>query len=88
MVNNRRSELEIIRDILELSQDGAKKTEILYRNNMSFNQLNSYLSYLLEKEIIIESYSSNNSNERLYFNTDKGNELLDDIVKVLSYLKK
>ena len=28
--NKRRSEIQIISDILYLSQDGAKKTEILY----------------------------------------------------------
>ena len=33
----RRSEIEIIGEILQLTKDGAKKTEILYKSNMSFS---------------------------------------------------
>ena len=52
MLNSRRSEIEIIRDILVLSQAGAKKTEIMYQVNLSFFQLNNYLKYLLENELL------------------------------------
>ena len=51
MFNKRRSEIQIIGEILELSRYGAKKTEILYQSNMSFTQLQNYLSFLLEKNI-------------------------------------
>lgn len=37
MANKRRSEIQIIGEILDLSKNGAKKTEILYQNNMSFS---------------------------------------------------
>jgi len=52
MVNNRRSELDIISKILDLSKSGAKKTEILYQGNLSYTQLQSYLPFLLEKETV------------------------------------
>lgn len=52
MLNNRRSEIEIIRDILALSRQGAKKTEIMYQVNLSFFQLNNYLEFLLEYELL------------------------------------
>ena len=49
MFNNRRSEIEIIKEIITLSQDGMRKTEILYQANLSFAQLKHYLKYLLDK---------------------------------------
>jgi len=49
MVNNRRSEIDIIGEILNLSRDGAKKTEILYQGNLSYTQLQKYLPFLLKK---------------------------------------
>lgn len=47
MVNTRRSEIEIISKILDLSKSGAKKTEILYRGNLSYMQLQKYLPFLV-----------------------------------------
>jgi len=88
LVNNRRSELEIIGEILVLSKDGAKTTEILYRGYLSYTQLKQYLSYLLEKDILIEQNVSNgNGHSKIYFLTDKGTDLLKDINKTLSYFK-
>ena len=55
LLNKRRSEIQIIEEILDLSKKGAKKTEILYQSNMSFSQLKNYLSCLLEKNLIEES---------------------------------
>ena len=54
MVNNRRSEIQIIHKILTLSSGGARKTEILYQGNLSYTQLKSYLPFLLEKDILEE----------------------------------
>ncbi|HEC81433.1 MAG TPA: DUF4364 domain-containing protein, partial [Thermoplasmatales archaeon] len=39
VVNTRRCEIEIIRDILSLATKGAKKTQILYKTNLSYTQL-------------------------------------------------
>jgi len=87
MVNNRRSELDIISEILVLSKGGAKKTEILYRGNLSYTQLQSYLPFLLEKNILEEHIVDNNGNLcKLYRITDKGSYLLEDIRRVLFHL--
>ena len=87
MLNNRRTEVEIIRDIIILSQNGVRKTEILYQVNLSFHQLKNYLSYLLEKEILEERTIENNGSNGFstYHTTPKGNELLTNINKTLSY---
>ena len=89
MFNKRRSEIQIIGDILDLSKEGAKKTEILYRSNMSFSQLQDYLSYLIEKDIIEEIIVANDNGTvgKTFINTEKGNSLLEDINKILLYFR-
>ena len=89
MFNKRRSEIQIISDILCLSKNGAKKTEILYKNNMSFSQLNNYLSVLLDKNIIEEIITQNNNGKynKIYRTTENGNDLLDDINKIMMYFE-
>jgi len=84
--NNRRSAIEIISKILTLSRDGAKKTEILYQGNLSYTQLQGYLPFLLEKNILEENIVENNGSScKLYSVTEKGLVLLEDIKKVLAY---
>ena len=90
MVNNRRSELEIINEILTLSKDGAKKTEILYQGNMSYTQLQEYLFFLIEKDILMEKKlqsGNGNGGSTIYMITEKGHNLLVDLNKALSYFK-
>ena len=88
MVNNRRSEFEIISDILTLSMDGAKTTEILYRGYLSYTQLKKYVPFLVDKEILVETQvPTGNGNSRIYRTTEKGHEFLKDINKTLAYFK-
>jgi len=88
MVNNRRSELEIIGKILTLSAEGAKPTEILYKGYLSYTQYKKYLPFLLEKDIITEKkIESDNGCSKIYKITNKGKEFLKDINKTLSYFK-
>jgi predicted transcriptional regulator len=42
----RRSNLEIMADILSVAMSGAVKTEIVYRANLNFTRLKVYLAYL------------------------------------------
>ena len=87
MVNNRRSEFEIIYKILTLSRNNVKKTEILYQGNLSFTQLQNYLPFLLEKKMLEENTIDNNgSSYKSYKTTEKGINLLLDIEKVLVHL--
>lgn len=88
MVNRRRSELDIINEILKLSRKGAKKTEILYQGNLSYSQLQNYLLFLLEKNILEEKIvKKDNGRSRIYKITKKGDDLLEDISKTLSYFE-
>jgi len=87
MVNNRRSELEIISKILILSKEGAKKTELLYQGNLSYTQLKNYLSFLLERELLEENIVRDNGNSGKYYTaTEKGLIFLKDASKVMIHL--
>jgi len=87
MVNNRRSELEIISKILDASREGAKKTEILYYSNLNYMQLKSYLKYLLSNEILeVGEVKDNGNSYELYRLTEKGFIFHQDVNKVLSHL--
>ena len=87
MVNNRRSEIEIIGEILRLSSNGAKKTELLYQGNFSYTQLQGYLSFLIKRDILEEAEIRNNgSSTKCYKTTEKGLIFLQDVKRVLAHL--
>jgi predicted transcriptional regulator len=48
----RRDKLYIIAEILEISKEGSLKTQIMYRANLSFTQLNDYLTFMLKINVL------------------------------------
>lgn len=87
MVNGRRSQIEIITDILVISKDGAKKTDILYKGNFSYKQLQDYLSYMKDRNMLEEiPFDGNGNSSRLYRPTEKGLVFLDDSKRLLEKL--
>lgn len=88
MVNARRSELKIIDEILSLSKNGAKTTELLYQCNLSYTQCKSYISFLLEKSVLMEKSEKNGCNyNKVYYTTQRGNDLLLNVKQALVYLE-
>ena len=88
MFNNRRSDIDIIIEILKIAQEGVNKTKILYQGNLSHTQLQHYLMLLLDKDIISEEINKEgNANSKIYKTTEKGSNLLFDINKTLSYFR-
>ena len=89
MFSKRRSEIEIIGDILDLSKNGAKKTEILYQGNMNFLQLQNYLDFLIEKNFVEEGtiVNENGTSSKIYVTTEKGNDLLEDITNLYTHFE-
>ena len=49
---NNRGKLEIMADVVYLSTSGIKKTHIMYKANLSYDQINRYLRVLLKLEFI------------------------------------
>jgi len=85
-MNQRRSNIEIIADMLRVGENGAGKTEIMYSANMSYAQIQKYLGFLLSHGFINKVKVGNPS--VTYQVTNKGGELLrniDSIVEVLEF---
>ncbi len=73
-VNRRRSDVEIIADMLEVGENGAGKTEIMYGANMSYHQIQKYLGFLVASGFIDKMKMGNPS--VTYQITDSGLRLL------------
>ena len=82
VMKGRRSNIHIIAEILRLGE--AKKTEIMYSVNMSHSQLEKYLGFLLEKQLI---EINNGSGRKLYRPTKRGARLLEDIDRMAEVLE-
>ncbi len=48
----RRGQLSIIADILGITKGATLKTQIMYKANLSYTQLNEYLKFLLTTNLI------------------------------------
>jgi predicted transcriptional regulator len=65
--------VEIIADILSIAKDGAKKTQIMYRGNLSYKLLRRYLREVLGAGLVCVGEKSN-----IYQLTEKGKTFLED----------
>ena len=70
---NNRGKIEIMADVLALSTSGIKKTHIMYRANLSYEQILYYLNQLLGKGLIAQDVSDG---ALVYRTTEKGREFL------------
>jgi predicted transcriptional regulator len=71
--SKRRDKLYIVAEILEIARDGSLKTQIMYRANLSFTQLNDYLRFML-KINLLERVLEND--KQIYRATGKGVDFL------------
>ncbi len=83
-VNRRRSDIEIIADMLKIGENGAGKTEIMYSANMSYSQIQKYLGYLMSQGFIDKMKMGNPS--VTYQVTDSGLRLLQLISNIKEML--
>lgn len=83
-VNRRRSDIEIIADMLKVGENGAGKTEIMYSANMSYSQIQKYLGYLMAQGFIDKMKMGNPS--VTYQVTESGLKLLQLISSVKEML--
>jgi predicted transcriptional regulator len=78
-MNRKRSRLETIYTILSLSQQGIRKTHIMYRANLSHQQLIKYLKVLTTKKMLAEK-------DGLYLTTDQGTAFIDKFQEIQSIM--
>jgi len=81
----RRDRLYIMAEILEVTMEGALKTQVMYKANLSFAQLNEYLHFLLDLKLLelIED-----TEKHVYKTTSKGARYLESYRKIRDLLKK
>jgi predicted transcriptional regulator len=80
----RRDSLQIIADMLTIASNKTLKTKIMYGANLSFAQLNQYLQFLLECNLI---RSTKQSNTQAFKATTKGRKFLQDYAKIRELLR-
>jgi predicted transcriptional regulator len=81
--HKRRDRLYIIAEILKIAREGSLKTQIMYKANLSFAQLNEYLSFLTRMELI---KIRKEENKKVYRITEKGEEYLERYEEISSLL--
>ena len=84
----RRNRLYIIAEILTIAKEGSLKTQIMYRANLSFAQLNEYLSFLIKIYLL---KIQNENGKKIYRTTTKGKKYLEkykDITNLLGNNEK
>jgi len=83
-VNRRRSDIEIIADMLRMGKNGACKTKIMYHADMSYSQIQKYLGFLTNQGFIVQMITD--SPPTTYYATKNGLELLKSIDNVMDML--
>ena len=83
-VQKRRDRLHIISQILEIAKSGCLKTQIMYRANLSFAQLNEYLSFLTKIHLLI---LENENKKSVYVTSAKGKQYLEKYEDIADLLE-
>jgi predicted transcriptional regulator len=72
--------------MLEIAKEGSLKTQIMYKANLSFTQLNDYLDFLLNNGFITQASRTSSDCKEVYFITEKGVDFLQvhrELVRLL-----
>jgi len=72
-------------EILEVTTEGVLKTQVMYKANLSFAQLNEYLKLLLDLKLI---EACNSNGKTVYKTTPKGLRYLQSYREIRELLKK
>jgi predicted transcriptional regulator len=77
----KRSDIDIMADILKEAKKVTRKTHIMYNCNLSYGQLENYLSFLLDIGLL-DCYSDESSNCQCFRTTSKGSKYLNVYCKL------
>ena len=81
LVGRRRSAVEILFEILSCCRDGGlNKTAIMYRCNLSYDQLVRYLSFTRSQNLLVRNQGGQ------FELTDRGQETFDQVDRVIRIL--
>jgi predicted transcriptional regulator len=74
--SSHRGRFDIIADILASAMGGVRKTTIMYRCNLSFKQLETYLGFLLNKGLLKMFIKRESAASRFFETTKRGMDFL------------
>lgn len=75
--------MDIYYDILSAARQSVRKTHIMYRSNLSYKQLDTYLSTLMECELMEEGFEDGG---KVYNVTSKGLDFIELFENLSEYL--
>ncbi len=81
-----RSRMDIIASILREAGGGAKKTRIMYRCNLNFRQLQTYLDLLLNTGLLKTIREDEKFSNPMFQTTVKGIDFLKNYQKLIALL--
>jgi len=81
-MNVKRSNIEIIADILKVARMGAKKSHIVYKANLNFKIAKQYLDQLIKNDLINGPEGRN----RLFTTTTEGTKYINHYETVQRYI--
>ncbi len=82
---NNRGKIQIMGDVLALGTSGIKKTHIMYKANLSYEQVYLYLGDLIGKRLMVQDVSPDGV---VYRTTEKGREFLLHYTRVVELLEE
>lgn len=80
--------LEIIEFILLMCENGARKTHVMYRCNLNSKQINQYLEFLLDSEMLETIQERPSSKRHIYKTTDLGKKFIAHYKELASLFTK
>ena len=81
----RRDRLRIMAEMLVITRDRSLKTQIMYRANLSFAQLNEYLNFLIRRELLKRNMENGKT---FYKTTTKGVKYLENYEEISNLLRR
>ena len=82
---NNRGKIQIMGDVLALATSGIRKTHIMYKANLSYEQVYLYLQELIGKRLVAQDVSPDGV---IYRTTEKGREFLAYYTRLVDFLKE
>ncbi len=82
---NNRGKIQIMGDVLALGTSGIRKTHIMYKANLSYEQVHLYLGELIGKRLIAQDVTPDGV---IYRTTEKGREFLLYYTRLVEFLEE
>jgi predicted transcriptional regulator len=83
-VSSRRDQLHIVNEILDVTKQGASKTRIMYRANLSFTGVNHYLTFMIRNKLLFKRLENCKT---VYYPSEKGLTFLSSYIQLVQLLQ-